>query len=64
MSINLWALLPWQLICIASLITIALIVARPGERRQFLIIALVTWAGILILILGFGHLFGWIGVTA
>jgi hypothetical protein len=62
-TVNLWHLLPWQAVSLSALMVISLVVAPPGQRRQHFNIAVAAWATVQILILGFGSLFGWIGVV-
>ena len=52
-----WRLLPWEAISLAALVALALVVARPEERREFMTVALITWAVVFLALVGVG---GWL----
>lgn len=58
--INAWRLLPWEALCLAVLVAIALVVAKPGERKYFLGLAIAVWGVILLTLFGIAY---WTGLV-
>lgn len=58
--IDAWRMLPYEAITLAVLVAIALVVARPGERRYFAGLAIAVWGVILLTVFGIAY---WTGLV-
>lgn len=59
---NWWRLLPWQAISLLALVLLALVLAEPGRRREWLIEALAIWGVLLFGFISTAFFMGWGGL--